>query len=287
VRRGHFEELGRWPRLAPPETLNERIIHRILYDRDPRLKTISDKIAVKDFIAKAVGDSYPVPLLGQWRRAEDVAWSDLPQAFVLKPNQTSGPFIIAEDKRTADRDAILSEAAGWLRRRMPFLPEVRAEWGYQGLPRRIMAEPLLLAPEGGVVREINVFTFGGRAALVRLYSGRKLTKERSDGWFDLDGRQLAIRTNHLLNTPCTIADDIRREAVAVSERLSEGFSSMRVDFYITETGLLVGELTPYSWGGKCHFHPPELDARLGELWHSLDTSTIPTYAGNAAGEEAA
>lgn len=278
VRRAHLRATGRLPALFPPRTLNEHIVHRIIFDRDPRLKVISDKVAVRRFISNLVGERYVVPLLGKWRRVDEVEWDRLPASFVLKPNQTSGPFIVVNDASTADRFGIEEQMRPWLRRRRPFLPEIKAEWGYQGLPRFITAEPLLTAPGGGAVEELNVFAFGGQPAIIRLFKGRKLTKERRGGWFDVDGRQLAIRTNHIRNEPSSLPEPVRQEAIAVSATLSAGFSSLRVDFYITSAGLLIGELTPYSWGGECHFHPPELDMELGRLWRSPDTAHIPTYA---------
>jgi len=37
-------------RLSPPVTFNEHISRRILYDRDPQLKTIGDKVALRQFV---------------------------------------------------------------------------------------------------------------------------------------------------------------------------------------------------------------------------------------------
>jgi hypothetical protein len=144
-----------------------------------------------------------------------------------------------------------------------------------------MAEPLLKAPDGGVVQELNVFTFGGKAALIRVYKGRKLTAERRDGWFDVDGRQLAIRANHVESGVFALPEPIRREAIEVAQAVSAGFSHLRVDFYMASSGLKIGELTPYSWGAQCRFTPPELDFELGKLWQSVDTTHIPTYEPSA------
>src|SRR5262249_39136867 len=41
---------GVFPRLNPPVSFNERILHRLIYDRDPRLRIVSDKLAVRGFI---------------------------------------------------------------------------------------------------------------------------------------------------------------------------------------------------------------------------------------------
>ena len=90
--RRHAGIHGAAPRLDPPVTFNEHILHRILFDRDPRLKVLNDKLAVRDFIRARVGDAYVVPLLGVWRDPALVEWDRLPMPFVLKPNHSSGPI---------------------------------------------------------------------------------------------------------------------------------------------------------------------------------------------------
>ena len=52
----------------------------------------------------------------------------------------------------------------------------------------------------------------------------------------------------------------------MAEKLAEGFDQLRVDFFVTDKGLQVGELTPYSWGGFAAWSPGELDAKVGTMW---------------------
>lgn len=72
--------MGEAPRLAPPVTYSEHLLHRILFDRDPRLKIVSDKIAVRQLIRERVGETFLVPLLGIWQRPEEIAWESCPEA---------------------------------------------------------------------------------------------------------------------------------------------------------------------------------------------------------------
>ncbi len=60
------EHHGIAPRLNSPVSFNEHILHRIIYYRDPRLKVICDKLAVRDFILQHAGPEFAVPLLGVW-----------------------------------------------------------------------------------------------------------------------------------------------------------------------------------------------------------------------------
>src|SRR5690606_13634753 len=88
----YARRFGRLPQLSAPATFSDHITHRLLYDRNPLLKTICDKIEVKAFVADRVGVRHTVPLLGAWTRGSDIAWNDLPESFILKPSFLSGPF---------------------------------------------------------------------------------------------------------------------------------------------------------------------------------------------------
>lgn len=255
---------GRKPDLGDPRTFNDRMVHRLVYDRDPRLTMLSDKIAVKDYVAQRLGPDYSVPLLGKWHSPRQIDWSALPDRFVLKPNGDSGKVVVvrsATDRNTSHLSAI---ARSWLAGRHTGWRH--PEWGYRGVPRYIMAEPLLVGPDGGQATEIDVFTFGGKVGLIRLLTGRKTQLERRDAWFDPTGRQLEIGVVSIPSVRMALSDALRIEIIDLAEALSAGFDHLRVDLYITRDGLKVGELTPYSWAGQAHWRSPDLDQKIGSLW---------------------
>ena len=90
LRRRYKAAFGVLPRLNPPISFNEHILHRKIYDRDPRLRIVCDKLAVRRLIGERVGEEYVVPLLGVWEPPREITWHTLPQKFVLKPNHSSG-----------------------------------------------------------------------------------------------------------------------------------------------------------------------------------------------------
>lgn len=259
--RRHF---GHLPNLATPHTFNERMLHRLVYDRDPRFTVLSDKIAAKDFIARRVGPGYNVPLLGKWRAARHIDWPALPERFVLKPSGDSGKFVLVRGPADRNIDHLRAIARSWLKARRS--GRRHPEWGYRGVPPQLLAEPMLVGPDGGTPSEINVFTFGGQAKLIRRFTGRKTLPERRDAWFDATGRQVEIGIATISSVRMELPDALRIELIEVAEALSAGLDQLRVDFYLTGDGLKVGELTPYSWGGLAQWRAPELDDKLGRLW---------------------
>jgi hypothetical protein len=263
VLKRHYKlHFGRSPRLNPPISFNERILYRILYDRDPRLKTICDKIAARGFIEKRVGPHYVVPLLGVWKSAAEIDWNHLPDRFVLKPNHASGLIVMVRDASDRDPQLLAKKA----RRMLGFNFFAQSlEWGYRDIPRRLLAEPLLTGPDGGPPIEVDVFTFAGRAGLIRVCTGGKLSRELRDNWFDSAGVRLPFRVKAIPGDYVLTQDQIRM-LVPIAERIATGFDHLRVDFSLTDSGPKIGELTPYHVGGHQHWNPPEWDETLGRLW---------------------
>ena len=262
------------PRLFRPVTFSDHIMRRLVFDRDPRLTTICDKVAVKSFVAERAGDERPVPLVGAWASGAAFAAAELPEMCVVKPSFLSGPFeIVGPD---SDREALARTAQGWLSDRLP--QRHYSEWGYRAVPRRIMAEPFMSAPDGGQACEVDVHVFNGRAQLLRVLVGRKLTRERRDAWFDRSGRQLDIPSHKIKSHRYALAVDVCHELVEVSEAVSRDFEFMRVDCYITADGVRVGEMTPYPWGGRPDWADAAVDRQVGELFRpGADTSDFGDY----------
>ena len=261
--RRYLEIMKQPLRLAPPIGFNDRVVHRMLYDRDPMLKRICDKVAVREVIRERVGAEFIVPLLGIWSDAADIAWPSLPEGFVLKPSHGSGIAVLVRPTAELNRDALARQAQTWLQK--DYFDQ-SFEWGYLGVPRRILAEPLLRGPDGELPAEPQVMTFGGRAAMIRVLTGPKSTPQRRDNWFDAEGAPLSFHSLKIPRGDYRLAPSVARRLVEVAERAAKGFQQLRVDFYLTADGLRIGELTPYHGAGLNRWSEPGCDRLLGRLW---------------------
>jgi len=262
LERRYRAAFGRLPNIEAPAGFNERILHRVLHDRDPRLRTLCDKLAVREFIRVHAGPEFVVPLLGVWKDPGSIPWHALPRRFVLKPNHSSGPVALVRNDVERDPAALSAKAAEWLKQDYF---DITFEWGYRNMPRRLLAEPLLAAPGGGPPAEARVFAFHGKVALMVVRTGEKGTPGRHDNWFDAQGRALPIRSENPIGEFVLTVDDIRI-VVPAAERVAAGFGHLRVDFYLTDDGLKIGELTAYHHAGRARWEPPEWDGKLGRLW---------------------
>lgn len=275
----HRALFGAWPRLFPPVSFNEHILHRILYDRDPLLKALCDKVARRQFVQDRVGSKYVVPLLGVYAHPREIEWQVLAAKFVLKPSHASGSFGIVNQSVDVEKAELCRVTEQWLIRDYF---DLSLEWGYRGIPRRLLAEPFLRSPGGAQALEIEIYTFAGRAALINLIKGMKETPERRHAWYDPTGRRIQIDMGYPAAN-IAVPSDIFRSAVELAEFISADFSSLRVDLYLTDDGLKIGELTPYTNGGTTIWNPRSLDELLGMLWQpDFDLSIIPDFSERTA-----
>ena len=90
--------IGRSLDLNNPQGFNEKIQWLKLYDRNPEYNKMVDKHAVKDYVAKKIGEEYVVPTLGVWEKFKDIDFAKLPEQFVLKCTHDSGSVIVCSDK---------------------------------------------------------------------------------------------------------------------------------------------------------------------------------------------
>ena len=272
--RRYRRRLGRSPDLVRPRRFTEYILHRIIYDRDPLLKIVSDKVAVRGWIDRVLGPGFSVGLLGSWTSAGSIPWTGLPTPFVIKPSHCSGPFDVVE--RTPDPDAIVAlekQVAPWLDADHF---DNSFEWGYRNVPRRIIAEPLLRAPDGGPLVEVTAFVFHAEPRILLALAGHKHSPtERCTLWLDENGTRsdISVAAPQVeevqgLEGASRMKEQVeavRHEMLELCRRIGEHFGYIRVDFYITDAGLKIGELTPYPVAGLASYRPDDADTRLGSM----------------------
>lgn len=70
-------DFGAWPALAPPRLYVEWLLHRMIFDRDPRLAVIVDKVAMRAHARRVLGHDPTVPLLQVHPNAGALDWARL------------------------------------------------------------------------------------------------------------------------------------------------------------------------------------------------------------------
>lgn len=72
------QRLGKELNLNDPQTFTEKLNWLKLYDRKAEYTMMVDKYAVREYVAKTIGEEYLVPLLGVWESVEEIPFDELP-----------------------------------------------------------------------------------------------------------------------------------------------------------------------------------------------------------------
>jgi hypothetical protein len=105
---------GRKPRLLRPRRFTEKMQWRKLFDLNPIYAVISDKLAVRDFIATRVGTDVLVPLLWVGNDPSAVPFDAFDPPYVIKSTHASGRVLIVRQRQDADVDAAVATFRDWL-----------------------------------------------------------------------------------------------------------------------------------------------------------------------------
>lgn len=254
-----IRSVGYNPRFRNARTFNERLQARKLWVPDAALYArLADKVAVKEHVAKAIGEGYLIPTLWSGSVLPPRGERNWPIPFVLKANHGSGWNHFVRTPADLDWDAIEASAREWLT--TPGHRYLHESW-YDAIPRRLLVEPLI---GDGPLNDYKFFVFGGRVQCIQLDSRRFTDHRRTFFSCSWERQPFKLRFER-------DPDDFPRpthltEMIETAERLGMGFDFVRIDLYDLPAGPLFGEMTFTPGAGLDPFDPPEYDALLGELW---------------------
>lgn len=251
-------------------TYREKMQWAKLYDRDPRKTLYSDKLAVRTWIAEQIGEEYLIPLLGTWDKAEDIDFSQLPEAFVLKTNHYTGNTIIVRNRdelTESDKHRIRYRLNMALKRDLSLRSY---EMHYHGIRPKILAEALL-ENDPSQLPDYKFMCFDGVSYFCWLDFNR--FSQHSRCVFDMNWNLQKWTISKPLHTPTPEKPENFDQMAAIAAKLSSGFSHVRVDLYNARGRIYFGEMT-FTGGSGLTAYEDEPDRLLGSLWR-LDMSIKP------------
>jgi hypothetical protein len=258
---------GYYPSLSNPQTFNELIQRRKLFDRKPIYQTFCDKVAVRDYVKEICGPEILVPSLWVGTDAATIPFDHFPYPIIVKPTHLSGRV---EPLRRPPNDAERVQLIDRLNRDLAQTYAIDVvEWGYYEVPRRIIVEPFLSTGTDEFPYDYRFYVFHGRAAIIRFTDFIDRPNWRGAS-FDCNWRRLPFSmadTPEPRFEPERPADLDRMRLIA--EKLSSGFDFLRVDLYNVGSRIYFGEITVYPNSGREHFHPVDWDYKLGAMWLGL------------------
>lgn len=241
--------------LSDPQTFSEKVNWRMLNDRRDLIRNSCDKLWMKD-LARNSGVAVPETL---WSGTDVHNITGVSGDWVLKPNHRSG--LVHFGSGTPDPDEIARVTAGWL-------DETNAtalgEWAYSQARRLLIIEELL-GQRGEDLPDYKFFVFNGKVQMIQVDTSRHTTHQRrlyTPSWRPMDTKM------HYPLGPISPAPEALDEMIEIASRVGKPFDFIRVDLYVVDSRIYLGEVTPYPDGGLARFESADndIDTNLGSMW---------------------
>ena len=257
--------LGYWPDLEDPRTFNEKLCARkfILF---PQAVMLSDKIAVREFVANRVGPEILTHVFYSGDCPASVDYPSLPSRFVIKGSHGSGPdlrALIWDKKLLSERDFI-ALGRRILRRRCG--PETNELW-YSHIIPRLIVEEMLLNADCTVPADFKFYVFGGVVHYIQVIAGRH--DSPTSRFYDPLWSPQPFARGHF----STMAEFPRPlnlgKMIAAAELLGSSFEFARIDLYSVGERVVFGEISLTPGAGWIPFEPKIYDLVLGRHWSGV------------------
>lgn len=262
---------GRKLNLNNPETFNEKLQWLKLYNRKPEYTKMVDKYLVRDYVKEKIGEEYLIPLLGVWDDPEKIDFDELPMQFVLKCNHNSGlGMCICKDKNSLDINKVKEELKKGINQNYYLTSR---EWPYKDVPRRLIAEKYMVDESGYELKDYKFYCFDGKVKLVMINSDRMSSEKTKANYFDENYQPLDFVWGYENAEIPPQKPEKFEEMKYLAEKLSEGITHVRIDFYQTPSGIYFGEITFFDGSGFDAIEPIEWDYKIGS-WLKLPMEKV-------------
>lgn len=250
-------------------TLAEKVIWASMFDVTDLKVQCTDKIAVRDYVAKTVGKKYLPELYAVYDNEKQFNLDALPDKFLLTYNAgaDSAQTMLVLDKSKLNQTDVQNTLKQWLKFN---LAEIGYEMQYLPIKPRVMARELL---DIRTDIEYKLWCFGGRVEFI--CQNTYAHGHSQVGFATYDRKWNKLDFWQKVDNSFPIQDTIQKpyfldEMITVAEKLAKPFDFVRVDFYETVDGkLMFGELTFSPSAGKLEYAPDNdaIQKKYGALFN--------------------
>lgn len=258
----HYFAHGGFVNFLNPKSFSERIYHRMRYPRE-EFSLLADKVAVRDYISSRVSEKYLTPVIMITENFTEQDYLSLPQSFVIKTNNASQQVKIVRDKARVSYDEIASTLKKWSK--ITYWKRFR-EKHYAKIPLQIVVENLLDIERDGELIDYKVHVFNGSQPYLFVELLRGGPEPTSLEFLDRHAHHCFFTQKDIpqINT-LHAKPDFWDEMIEVAQAVAADLDYCRVDFYLTQDRLYIGELTLTPGAGNEVYQPRATNLLLGEL----------------------
>ena len=255
--------------LRNPVTFNEKIQWLKLNDRNPLYTELVDKLRVKEWVKKKIGEQYVTPTYASWDHVDDIDISILPTSFALKNNHDSGSVILCHNKNSFNLGIAKAELAKSFKNN--YFYSCR-EWPYKNVKKAIFAEELLdINSENGII-DYKFYCFNGEPKFLYISQGMDSHETARLSFVGLDWKPMPFsRDDYASFDELPPKPKSFDEMIELAKILSSGITFVRVDLFEYHGLPRFSEMTFSPCGGFMVFHPQKWDSIAGSM---LDLSAL-------------
>lgn len=253
-------------------TFNEKMQWMKLYYIDYRMVLCADKLHVKKYLAERGLKKYVPRTIAVYHSAEEIDYDNLPEKFVIKTTHGSGFIIVCTDKADLNREEANKQLEEWLN--IKYGEGTNNEWFYDVLKPRIFVEEYLEDAEGIRLIDYKLLCFNGKCKLIFTVKNRESKKNMYVDFYDREWNKLPFGRLYRTSEDGVKKPEALEQMIEVAESLAKEFPFVRVDFFLCNGRLYIGELTFIPGSGLEAFEPSQYDAVYGAELELPDKNEI-------------
>lgn len=252
-----------------PLAYSEKLNYSKIYGATAKKAELTDKYAVREWVAGKIGSEHLVPLVGKgvYDSVDDIDFDELPNQFVLKCTHDSGSVVICKDKSKFNIKKAKKTLKFYQKRNHAYST---CEMHYRDIPPRIVAEKYL----GDNLKDYKFLCFHGNPYYVWVDFDRFTNHRRN--FYDMDWNVQPFIEKYPPYLEKAEKPEHFEALIEAAKTLSEEFDQVRVDLFIVDGKVYFGEMTFTNGSGLEIISPREWDEKIGLLWN-LDLTLRDRY----------
>ena len=257
----YCKDYKKFPNLKKPQSFMEKILWLSLYSDTSMWSKLADKYRVREYVIDRCGEQYVNKIYGIYNSAIEIDYSLLPKSFVLKTTNSCATNIIVKDKNILNIKETNHKLNKWLK--FPY-GELTGQLHYTQIEPLIIAEKFMEQTKKSEQSLIDYkfFCFNGVPKIISVCYGNK-EKNRFNDYYDIKFNKLNLKC--IYNTSDVIFERPKQldEMIDIAKSLSKNIPCLRVDLYLCNDKIYIGELTFSHFAGFTKFEPKEYETILG------------------------
>lgn len=237
-----------------PKSFTDKMNYSKLYNPTKKKTLLTDKVAVRNWVKKRIGEEHLVPLIGIYDSLDDIDFKKLPKEYVIKCSHDSGSTILVDKKHKLDKKELYKKFDYYMNRN---LAAYNFEMHYRDIKPKIIIEKYL----GFSITEIKFLCFDGKIYCCWEDFDRHTSRNVYDADWNLKDMEILYPSNPRKDKPKHF-----EEMKVLAEKLAKGFDQVRVDLFEVNDVVYFNELTFTSGNGAYTFNPEEGNMELGSMW---------------------